>query len=283
MKKSKKATKDGAAAAMLKPHILDEQYASLGCSMSPLSPSSNAYKSIALAVKNTAEPTVGKGQLCGFRAGNKAVPEVLEIFELNRGDETLRFEEHSADTNRRLLWHGTDIATAAAISSSGLRVMPSAGGRVGAGIYMATECGKSGYYVQPAADGTGVMFLGEVALGQEFHTSQDGRHVSSLRAAPPGFESVVALGRNTPDPTQDTMINCDGRAVRFCTGVPQPSSPHSHVSSFFQDEYLVYKESQVKVRFICMHYALPLFFWSFFVRCLLPNMRVLFVTAAFPY
>jgi poly [ADP-ribose] polymerase len=100
------------------------------------------------------------------------VPDVLEVFELDREGENSRFRAHDADANRRLLWHGTDIATVAAISASGLRIMPSAGGRVGAGIYMATECGKSGYYVRPAADGTGIMFLGETSLGAEHHISQ---------------------------------------------------------------------------------------------------------------
>ena len=46
-----------------------------------------------------------------------------------------------------------------------------------------TECGKSGYYVRPAADGTGIMFLGETSLGAEHHISQDGQHAWGLRAA----------------------------------------------------------------------------------------------------
>ena len=48
--------------------------------------------------------------------------------------------------NRKLLWHGTSVAVVAAILKSGLRIMPHSGGRVGAGIYFASENGKSAGY-----------------------------------------------------------------------------------------------------------------------------------------
>ena len=41
--------------------------------------------------------------------------------------------------NRKLLWHGTNVAVVAAILNSGLRIMPHSGGRVGKGIYLASE------------------------------------------------------------------------------------------------------------------------------------------------
>lgn len=48
--------------------------------------------------------------------------------------------------NRRLLWHGTNVAVVAAILKSGLRIMPHSGGRVGRGIYFASENSKSAAY-----------------------------------------------------------------------------------------------------------------------------------------
>ena len=42
------------------------------------------------------------------------------------------------------------MAVAAAILEGGLRIMPHSGGRVGRGIYLASESGKSVYYVQNA-------------------------------------------------------------------------------------------------------------------------------------
>lgn len=57
-----------------------------------------------------------------------------------------RFGENDDLGNRRLLWHGTNIAVVAAILKSGLRIMPHSGGRVGCGIYFASENSKSAGY-----------------------------------------------------------------------------------------------------------------------------------------
>ena len=57
-----------------------------------------------------------------------------------------RFAAHDAITNRKLLWHGTNVAVVAAIMKSGLRIMPHSGGRVGKGIYFASENSKSAGY-----------------------------------------------------------------------------------------------------------------------------------------
>ena len=57
-----------------------------------------------------------------------------------------RFKEHDSVENRRLLWHGTNVAVVAAILKSGLRIMPHSGGRVGRGIYFASENSKSAGY-----------------------------------------------------------------------------------------------------------------------------------------
>jgi hypothetical protein len=50
--------------------------------------------------------------------------------------------------NRKLLWHGTKIAVVAAILQGGLRIMPHSGGRVGKGLYFASENAKSAGYGQ---------------------------------------------------------------------------------------------------------------------------------------
>ena len=92
---------------------------------------------------------------------------------------------------RKLLWHGTNVAVVAAIIGSGLRIMPHSGGRVGRGIYMASENGKSVWYVGWAGR-TGVMFLGEAALGREHTITRDN---SSLRCAPKGCDCIVARGQ----------------------------------------------------------------------------------------
>ena len=57
-----------------------------------------------------------------------------------------RYSQHESLENRRLLWHGTNVAVVAAILKSGLRIMPHSGGRVGKGIYFASENSKSAAY-----------------------------------------------------------------------------------------------------------------------------------------
>ena len=57
-----------------------------------------------------------------------------------------RFSGNVDLENRRLLWHGTNIAVVAAILRNGLRIMPHSGGRVGRGIYFASENSKSACY-----------------------------------------------------------------------------------------------------------------------------------------
>ena len=72
--------------------------------------------------------------------------------------------------------------------------MPHSGGRVGRGIYFASECSKSAGYVRPAGK-IGIMFLTEVALGNEHHIKRDN---CSLTAAPSGFHSIIARGHTEP-------------------------------------------------------------------------------------
>ena len=83
-----------------------------------------------------------------------------------------RFAKNDHIGNRKLLWHGTNAAVVAAIMKGGMRIMPHSGGRVGRGIYLASENNKSAAYVQASPDAfdggvnTGIMFLCEAALGE---------------------------------------------------------------------------------------------------------------------
>lgn len=52
------------------------------------------------------------------------------VWSCNRHDEDARFAKFNKLKNRRLLWHGTNVAVVAAILKSGLRIMPHSGGRV---------------------------------------------------------------------------------------------------------------------------------------------------------
>ncbi|MEQ2187409.1 hypothetical protein GOODEAATRI_004475 [Goodea atripinnis] len=108
-----------------------------------------------------------------------------------------RFSENDSLENRRLLWHGTNIAVVAAILKSGLRIMPHSGGRVGSGIYFASENAKSISY----------------------------------------------------DPSKDIVITIEGKKVTVPQGdaIQQPQYSESYFSN---SEYLIYKESQCRLRYL---------------------------------
>lgn len=132
---------------------------------------------------------------------------------VDRKSEGKRFSVNSGIKNRRLLWHGTNVAVLVAILSSGLRIMPHSGGRVGKGVYFASENSKSAGYVGTTNSNVGFMFLNEVALGKEHSIWQDDSSLvrgtvllnrpQLIRLAPAGFDSIVARGWTEPDPTKD--------------------------------------------------------------------------------
>ncbi|XP_031706021.1 protein mono-ADP-ribosyltransferase PARP3 [Anarrhichthys ocellatus] len=213
------------------PHPLDQDYNSLKCSLKLTSKDSETFKIIEKYLKAT--------------SGSYRKPKIVNVWDVDRGTEGERFSQNDGLENRRLLWHGTNIAVVAAILKSGLRIMPHSGGRVGSGIYFASENSKSAGYVRTSKN-TGVMFLSEVALGKECTITKDN---SSLKKAPAGYDSVVARGSVEPDPSQDIYITLEGKKVAVPQGKPldQPQFSDSH---FYNSEYLIYKESQCRLRYL---------------------------------
>ena len=171
----------------------------------------------------------------------RSAPQVFAIDGRAAGDG---FDAHAELTNRRLLWHGTNVAVVAAILKSGLRIMPHSGGRVGRGIYLADQHQKSAGYCQAGARKI-VMFLVEAALGAEHKITTDD---PSLKAAPPGTHSVVARGRMVPDPKEDVDLMLDGKNVAVPQGAP--IATNEPATSFQHNEFLVYKESQHRIRYV---------------------------------
>ncbi|XP_040262819.1 protein mono-ADP-ribosyltransferase PARP3 [Bufo bufo] len=216
------------------PHPLDIDYQLLKCELSLLEPKSEEHKIIDTYVKCTG-PT--------YRP-----LKILNAWRVDREGEEERLSAHKDIDNRRLLWHGTNVAVVAAILKSGLRIMPHSGGRVGRGIYFASENSKSAGYVGSTTSGIGIMFLNEVALGTEHHITQDN---PSLKTAPKGYDSVVARGTTEPDPSRDRELTLDGRKITVPQGKPINVTKFKD-SYFSQSEYLVYKESQARLRYLLL-------------------------------
>ncbi|NXU55530.1 PARP3 polymerase, partial [Turnix velox] len=210
-------------------HPLDLDYALLCCQLSLLDPASREYQLIQTYVSQT---------------GHKL--RILNIWQVARDGEDERFKAHDILEHRRLLWHGTNVAVIAAILKSGLRIMPHSGGRVGKGIYFASENSKSACYVGCTSKKVGIMFLTEVALGKPYRITRDD---PALCQPPTGYDSVLACGRTEPDPAQDEEILLDGKKVLVCQGKPIPMDIYKD-SSFSQSEYLIYQESQCRIRYL---------------------------------
>uniref|UniRef100_A0A0B7A0B7 Poly [ADP-ribose] polymerase n=1 Tax=Arion vulgaris TaxID=1028688 RepID=A0A0B7A0B7_9EUPU len=216
------------------PHSLDINYGLLNCKMKLLDKKSSEYKIIEQYFLATEGTSYRKQKL-------------RDVWEMDRSGENSRFVTNKGIDYRKLLWHGTSVAVVAAILKSGLRIMPHSGGRVGRGIYFASENNKSAGYVSPA-QGKGVMFLNEVALGKQHKITKDD---PSLVKAPAGFDSVLACGQEEPDEKNDTVLKLDGKNVIVPQGKPK-KIPQYASSSFWQSEYLVYREDQVRMRYLLL-------------------------------
>ncbi|KAG9407568.1 Poly [ADP-ribose] polymerase 3 [Aphanomyces cochlioides] len=217
----------------VKQNSLDLKYAELNSQLDLVTPDNPLYKVIQAYIKNTSEQ---------YQSMN-----VLDIWQVRRSSEDNTFGKFAATSNHRLLWHGTNVAVVAAILKSGLRIMPSSGGRVGKGIYLANMLAKSRQYVRTAhfeRQNVGCLFLVEAALGKMNEIHRDN---SSLTQPPSGFDSVLAKGTLHPNPEQDQLITLDNQEVRVNVGTPVSCGVSS---SFAHDEYLVYQESQQRLRFI---------------------------------
>ncbi|KAK3103750.1 hypothetical protein FSP39_021612 [Pinctada imbricata] len=218
------------------PHPLDVNYGLLKCKLDLMDGKSKEFKVLETYTKET-------GNKGGWR-----VPKIKHIWKMERDGEKSRFSAHDGLGNRKLLWHGTNVAVVAAILKSGLRIMPHSGGRVGKGIYFASENSKSAGYVRCAGN-TGIMFLNEVALGKEHHITNDDWR---LTAPPKGFDCIIAKGWHEPDPKKDTKLKLDGKDVVVPQGAPVDQPAYNRKSSFDQSEYLIYKESQNIMRYLLM-------------------------------
>lgn len=225
--KEAKGDKKGAT----KPNPMDENYKKLNAMLDWVKPKSEEFEIIETYMKKT-------------NNGGYYKLKLVDIFRVDRKGEGDRFSEHDDIAERKLLWHGTNVAVVAAILRSGLRIMPHSGGRVGKGIYLASENDKSVGYVGWSGN-TGVMFLAEAALGREHTLLSDN---SSLKAAPKGYDSIVARGHTEPDPKHDIEWEFDGKKVIIPQG--KPVKTKFTKSSFSQSEYLLYKESQVRLRYL---------------------------------
>src|SRR5687768_14793157 len=91
--------KSDAATSSTLPHPMDEKYAALDANLEWVDETSREYDFVSKYLEATA------------RAGRK--PKLVNLFRLDRKPERKRFAEHDKLGNRKLLWHGTNVAVVA--------------------------------------------------------------------------------------------------------------------------------------------------------------------------
>ncbi|KAF0876061.1 protein mono-ADP-ribosyltransferase PARP4 [Crocuta crocuta] len=152
--------------------------------------------------------------------------DILQIFRVGRVNEATEFLSQLG--NVKPLLHGSPVQSFVGILSRGLllpKVVEDRGtkrtdiGNLGSGIYFSDSLSTGVKYSHPGeTDGTRLLAVCDVALGKcaDFH-----RRDFSLSEAPPGYDSVHGV-RATPTVTTD----------------------------FEDDEFVVYKTNQIKLKYI---------------------------------
>ncbi|XP_062958691.1 protein mono-ADP-ribosyltransferase PARP4 isoform X2 [Cynocephalus volans] len=163
---------------------------------------------------------------------SKSPVEILQIFRVGRMNETTEFLSKLG--NVRPLLHGSPVRNIVGILSRGLllpRVVEDRGvqrtdvGNLGSGIYFSDSLSTSIKYSHPGeVDGTRLLVICDVALGK---CKDLYKKDFSLIEAPPGYDSVHGV-----------------------------SEGDSVTTDFEDDEFVVYKTNQVKMKYI-IKFSLP--------------------------
>ncbi|KAL9236341.1 hypothetical protein vseg_011024 [Gypsophila vaccaria] len=214
--------------------VMFAQYKLLRCALAPVEATTKEYKMIENYLTNTALQTNST---------------IVEIFKVSKEGENDRFKKYAHEKNRMLLWHGSRLPNWLGILSQGLRIappqVPLSGATFGRGLYFADMFSKSASYCHRhmgAECGTGILLLCEVALGDMLELP-GAKNITQL---PPGKLSVKGLGRTAPskyEVLKDGVIIPTGKAETH-------TSQTKFQASLMHNEYIVYNEDQVRMRYI---------------------------------
>lgn len=194
----------------------------------------------------------------------KSDVNIKRIFKFERQKEVNRFKEtklpNSTSTikqkNRILLWHGTNTENLISIMSNGLVIAPRSskhnGNLFGRGIYFSDSFDLSSSYsngIQDCKKTRKYMLLCEVALGnvKELHNCE------IVDTLPDRYDSVKALGRFGPNPNGNISLP-NGVMCPLGELTEMKGSKFGPWRSLSNNQYVIYDESQVVIRYIIQYY-----------------------------
>jgi poly [ADP-ribose] polymerase len=87
-------------------HPLDKSYKSMSTDLQAVEKNTKEFK----LIKTFAEKTKSPENFGGWMTGSTVRREIMEVFRVDREDEGGRYAKYDKLENRRLLWHGTNVA-----------------------------------------------------------------------------------------------------------------------------------------------------------------------------
>ncbi|TYZ66034.1 hypothetical protein PybrP1_011330 [[Pythium] brassicae (nom. inval.)] len=248
--KRKAARASGAGAI----NPLDAQYQMLNVKMEPLAESANEFKIIERYVETTHAPTHIQYKL-----------KIRSIMKIARPSEDTFYDVFQSVGNHTMLWHGSRLSNVVGILSKGLRIAPpeapsngyikllldddgAAEGKDGSlAMIEQTELSLAISLRLTVASSLcvkGVLILAEVALGTPYEALEaEDLSYDSLKKSR-GCDSTFGMGRMGPPAEHHEKM--EGGAV-VPIGEFEPTTADG---TLMYNEYVVYRQEQVKLRYI---------------------------------
>jgi ankyrin repeat protein/predicted DNA-binding WGR domain protein len=204
------------------------------------------YNSLNIKLMELDDQSVERSAILDYvqRSLDYGHPSAVKIFALERKGETERFAKFLKMKNRKLLWHGSRTMNFLGVLNRGLKIAPpeapATGAMFGKGIYFSDSFAKAHNYCEGAIR---IVLLCEVALGR----SEMLYAARNMSQPSPGFDSVMGVGQNTPDPNQDVVIP-NGMVIPLGPLVKRQNP--DNLVTLNCNEFVVYNEEQVKIRYM---------------------------------
>ena len=231
-----------------KSHLLDRQYEGLGMQeMTPLDIATTEFKEIVTYLDQSAG------------ASHHTQYKVQDVFRIERCGEYDRLSNSAygkiANSERRLLWHGSRCTNFGGILSQGLRIAPPeapvSGYMFGKGVYLADMSSKSANYCCSYQSGNvGLLLLCEAELGRSPLKLVYANSDAGITAKQQGCISTLGAGMTVPQKWKDAAAIHSGLKGVLMPDLSAGVGPSGETTSLLYNEYIVYDVAQVRMRYL---------------------------------
>ncbi|CAL8135941.1 unnamed protein product [Orchesella dallaii] len=179
--------------------------------------------------------------------------KILNIIRIVRNNDVeFQHDPKMKGKKRKLLWHGTNDTFVAGILQTGFQIPTAKNQMFGTGIYFADRASKSANYCGDTKRGAvGYLLLCDVAIGKSYNSMNAKNNfttvptITTQSGAIRYFDSLKCTGANIPDPKEN--IDFYGTAIPLGKTI-QNTKYTSYTVQY--NEFIVYKSSQVKIKYL---------------------------------